>query len=123
MITQEDELAWKHDLNEVNHHVDGIVNKLIEANGHPAAYMAIHMYYRPYLQWLHSAHGHRINPELVRNITIKLLSLMTGEIAMRLSGIDEDGVKIPVTDWAAEFIEDLTEEINSDLGRVEIKSN
>ena len=116
---------WKNqDSDNVNKYVDKIVKGLKEANAHPAGYMCIDSCFRAYLQWMHSAQIKDTDPELARNVTIKLMSFMTLEIAGRMSTRDEDGEKIATSEWLEEFVSDLGNEIGADaVGIVNKVSN
>jgi hypothetical protein len=121
MNTQNDQ--WKHDSVSVKEYVDKMIAKLREVNAHPAAVVCIDTCFRPFLQWMHSVHRLRVDPELARNVTIKLMSFMTLEIASRMNTRDEDGERIQTSEWLEEFMSDLGNTIAEDVMNVTHKAN
>ena len=115
MDIREERVRWKHDSANVNAFVDVMVQKLKEVDAHPAAYMCIDIVFRSYLQWLHSAQISKVDPELARNSTIHLMSIILIELASRMNAIDEDGNKMPIDEWVRDFVTDLGTEIGHDL--------
>ena len=115
MDLREERLTWKHDSANVNAFVDQMVTKLKEIEAHPAAYMCVDMVFRSYLQWLHSAQISKTDPEMARNSTVHLISIITMEIASRMHQRNEKNSKVSTVEWIRDFLEDLGTEIGEDL--------
>lgn len=105
---------WNNNAEHINRYVDSLVDTIKnDAHGVPVAYKAVDIVFRPYLQWLHTAHEARINATQTRNSAINLVNMMILEMMSRMHTKQTDPQDI--TEWVDEFLELLAKELNEDI--------
>lgn len=119
-VTPEERLQWKADSANVNLFVDQMVASVKGHQGQEAVvYMAVDMIFRSYLQWVHSAQITHADPQLARDSAINVINIIIMELGCRLRGVDEKGVKIDLTTWVGEIMQDLAAALAEDCKLVE----
>ena len=122
MNLEEERLQWKHDAQNIKRYVDNLITVLVDdANADPAAYMAVDMVYRPYVQWLHSAQLEGIDAPLIRNSGVYLISTMIIEMCRRMNRVDGDMEQ--ALKWVDDFMQTLDGEIDQDLTELARRNN
>jgi hypothetical protein len=104
---------WQFESAKINRHVDRIIKYTVEGGALPVTVVAIDQVYRPYLQWLHAAQESAVDPTLVRNSTINLITTMIIEMANRMNG-KEDGVE-GMMKWVKDFMARTIVELDADV--------
>jgi len=121
MTLEEERKLYIHDSAGINRYADAIVSVLKdEGDAAPAAYMAIDIVFRRFMQWIHSSQELGVDPELVRGATINLASIMLLELSNRVQ-IHVDGKTLNSAEWAKEILDELKAELLMDLAQVEAK--
>lgn len=119
-VDAEERLQWKADSANVNAFVDQMVTSLrTKEDIQPVTYMAVDMIFRSYLQWIHSAQILRADPELARDAAINSINIIIMELANRIRGVDEKGVKVNLAEWVGELMQDLAATLAEDCKRLE----
>lgn len=123
-ITDEERKEWAAGATYADNVTDVLTVLMKEdANAEAAAYMAVDMVLRPYLNWLHSAQVLGRDPESVRSSLIYLICNMVMEMAHRMKGRTTEGDTIATEQWLSEFVTDLGAEMVEDLKVMASKSN
>jgi predicted HAD superfamily Cof-like phosphohydrolase len=121
MTLEAERKQYSHDSIGINKYVDMVVTVLKDdADAVPAAYMAVDMIFRPFLQWMHSSQELGVEPDVVRNSTVHLVNIMLIELSNRVQ-IHVDGKTLNPAEWAEEVLGDIKSELLIDLAELEAK--
>jgi hypothetical protein len=111
MNLETERVSWKDNHDNVDKFVDSLVEMLMDSEATPAAYMAVDVVFRPYMQWLHNAQTKNVPATLARNSTVHLVNLMLMEMAARMTHRRNGDMAA----WLSEFMEDLARELEHDI--------
>lgn len=100
---------------KVDKMVDHILGIFKEKDAHPIVCEAMDKIFRPYLHWMQMAQEQCVEPALVRNSMISLISSMIMEASSRMGEAELDGTKKPREVWLGEFMLELRDELVAEL--------